>query len=128
MTRRARAVPADVASTGTAGAVAEARLRALRAEAEAELRAASERIAELTAARADANSDDEHDPEGATIGFEWSQADAIRTGLRQRLAEVDAALRRVADGTYGFCAVCGDPIAAARLEARPTTDRCIRHA
>lgn len=107
---------------------AEARLRLLRAEAEAELRAADERIAAMTAARADANSDDEHDPEGATIGFEWSQADTLRTALRRRRDEVDAALARVADGSYGTCAVCGDPIPAARLEARPTTDRCIRHA
>ncbi|MGN6446119.1 TraR/DksA family transcriptional regulator [Amnibacterium sp.] len=104
------------------------RLRALRDETAAELRAAGERIDAMTAARADANSDDEHDPEGATIGFEWSQADALRTALRRRLAEVDAALARVDDGTYGVCAVCGDPIAPARLAARPTTDRCIRHA
>ena len=82
----------------------------------------------MTAARADTNTDDEHDPEGATIGFEWSQADALRTALRRRLAEVDGALGRLAEGTYGVCEVCGDPIAPARLEARPTTDRCIRHA
>ena len=109
-------------------APAEPRLLALRQETEAELRAAHERIDAMTAARADTNSDDEHDPEGATIGFEWSQADALRTALRRRLAEVDGALARLADGTYGVCAVCGDPIAPARLEARPTTDRCIRHA
>jgi DnaK suppressor protein len=107
---------------------AEARLRALRSETEAELRAAGERIDAMTAARADANSDDEHDPEGATIGFERSQEDAIRASLRRRLAEVDAARDRLADGRYGLCAVCGAPIAPARLEARPTTDRCIRHA
>ena len=107
---------------------AEARLRALRSETAAELLAAGERIDAMTAARADANSDDEHDPEGATIGYEWSQADALREGLRRRLAEVDAALVRVEAGSYGVCAICGDPIAPARLEARPTTDRCIRHA
>ncbi len=107
---------------------AEARLLALRSEAAAELRAAGERIESMTAARAGSNTDDEHDPEGATIGFEWSQADALRTALRRRTAEVDAALVRLSDGTYGVCAVCGRPIASARLEARPTTDRCIRHA
>jgi len=107
---------------------AEARLLALRRETEAELRASGERIDAMTAARADTNSDDEHDPEGATIGFEWSQADALRVALRRRIAEVDDALARIAAGTYGFCAVCGEPIAPARIEARPTTDRCIRHA
>ena len=109
-------------------ATAEARLQALRTETEVELRASGERIDAMTAARADTNSDDEHDPEGVTIGFEWSQADALRTALRRRLAEIDHALIRVADGTYGSCEVCGDPIAPARLEARPTTSRCIRHA
>lgn len=110
------------------GEPAEARLVALRTETEAALVAESARIDAITAARADANTDDEHDPEGATIGFEWSQADALRASLRRRLAEVDGALARIAAGTYGVCAVCGDPIAPARLEARPTTDRCIRHA
>jgi DnaK suppressor protein len=104
------------------------RLGALRTETEAELRAAGERIDAMTAARADTNSDDEHDPEGATIGFEWSQADALRTALRRRLGEIDHALARLADGAYGRCEVCGDPIPPARLEARPTTARCIRHA
>jgi RNA polymerase-binding transcription factor DksA len=109
-------------------APAEARLVALRAETVAELAAAGERIDAITAARADANTDDEHDPEGATIGFERAQADALRVALRRRLTDVDAALARLAAGTYGRCAVCGEPIPAARLEARPTTDRCIRHA
>ena len=107
---------------------AEARLLALRADTEAEVAAAGERIDAISAARADANTDDEHDPEGATIGFERAQADAIRCALGRRLHEIDAALARVADGTYGRCAVCGAPIAPARLEARPATDRCIRHA
>ncbi|WP_375388667.1 TraR/DksA C4-type zinc finger protein [uncultured Amnibacterium sp.] len=46
----------------------------------------------------------------------------------RRLADVGRALERVAAGTYGVCAVCGDAIPEARLAARPTTDRCIRHA
>ena len=53
---------------------------------------------------------------------------ALALQARRHLHEVDAALARVADGTYGRCAVCGEPIVPARLEARPTTDRCIRHA
>lgn len=107
---------------------AEARLLILRRETAEALEAESARIDAITAARADANTDDEHDPEGATIGFEWSQADALRASLRRRLVEVDGALARIAAGTYGVCAVCGEPIAPARLDARPTTDRCIRHA
>jgi RNA polymerase-binding transcription factor DksA len=103
-------------------------LERLRAEATAQIRSLDETVAAVTAARADANSDDEHDPEGATIAFERSQADALRTAARRRLAEVDAALARVAAGTYGVCAVCGEPIPPGRLAARPFTTTCVRHA
>jgi DnaK suppressor protein len=86
------------------------------------------RIDAVTAARADANSDDEHDPEGATIAFERSQADALRVAARARLADIDAALERVAAGTYGRCVVCGAPIPEARLQARPFAATCLAHA
>jgi RNA polymerase-binding transcription factor len=69
--------------------------------------------------------DDEHDPEGATIGFERAQAQASVDRAVTRLAEVDAALARQDQGAYGSCAVCGRPIGAERLAARPATDRCI---
>jgi phage/conjugal plasmid C-4 type zinc finger TraR family protein len=41
------------------------------------------------------------------------------------LAEVEAALARIADGTYGECSDCGNPIPPARLEAYPTARRCV---
>lgn len=104
------------------------RLRALRAETEADVRALDARIDAITAARADANSDDEHDPEGATIGFERAQDDALRSAAHRRIMEIDAALGRVAAGTYGMCAVCGEAIPPSRLEARPSADRCLQHA
>ena len=40
---------------------------------------------------------------------------------RSRLAEIEAALARMADGTYGECEETGDPIPFARLRAEPTT-------
>ena len=76
----------------------------------------------------DTNADDEHDPEGTTIAFERSQVDALLQQARERLGEVDAAEQRLADATYGGCETCGEPIADARLEARPTATRCIVHA
>jgi RNA polymerase-binding transcription factor DksA len=104
------------------------RLRALREEAVGSLGELGLRIGAVTAARADANTDDEHDPEGATIAFERSQADALRSAARARLAEIDAALERVAAGTYGRCVICGDPIPAGRLQARPFAATCLVHA
>jgi DnaK suppressor protein len=79
-------------------------------------------------ARQDSNVDDEHDPEGATIAFELSQASALLKQSSAGLDQVEAALARLANGTYGTCAVCGEPISEGRLEARPWTPFCIRHA
>lgn len=75
---------------------------------------------------ASAGADDEHDPEGATLAFERQHAAALLTQARQQLAGIDAALGRLADGSYGRCVTCGDPIAQARLAARPAATTCIR--
>jgi DnaK suppressor protein len=85
-------------------------------------------ISLANAARQDSNVDDEHDPEGATIAFELSQAAALLNQSSAGLAEIEAALHRISDGTYGVCAVCGDHIVEGRLEARPWTPYCIQHA
>lgn len=85
-------------------------------------------IESANAARRDSNVDDEHDPEGSTIAFELSQASALLKQSSAGLGEVEAALARLAEGTYGTCAVCGEPIAEGRLEARPWTPFCILHA
>lgn len=75
--------------------------------------------------RADGTADDEHDPEGSTLSAEWSRVDALRRGAQEELAEIDAALGRVADGTYGICARCGRAIPAERMEVRPTAQLCV---
>jgi RNA polymerase-binding transcription factor DksA len=85
-------------------------------------------IASANTARQNSNVDDEHDPEGATIAFELSQASALLDQSRSGLAQVEAALDRIAAGTYGSCAICGEQIAEGRLEARPWTPFCILHA
>lgn len=85
-------------------------------------------IAAANSARQDSNVDDEHDPEGATIAFELSQASALLKQSSAGLDQIEAALARLAGGTYGICAVCGEPISEGRLEARPWTPFCIRHA
>jgi len=83
---------------------------------------------EIVAARESTNADDEHDPEGPTIAYERAQVDALIRQAVQHLEEIDAALARVRDGTYGVCSVCGEAIPEGRLEARPTTRTCIAHA
>jgi DnaK suppressor protein len=46
----------------------------------------------------------------------------------QVLAEIDAALKRIDDGTYGICTKCGREISLERLEARPWAALCIEDA
>ena len=74
----------------------------------------------MVEASRDSNADDEHDPEGSTIAFERSQLASLLRQTDDRLAEVEAALQRVADGTYGRCERCGHPVEPERLQARPT--------
>ena len=97
-----------------------ARLEELKARA-AELDSTLARLGELR----DANNDDEHDPDGAPVSGEWSRLAGIRHETQAELAATEAALVRVADGTYGVCASCGTQIAPARLAARPTATLCI---
>jgi RNA polymerase-binding transcription factor DksA len=85
-------------------------------------------ITSVSAARRDSNVDDEHDPEGSTIAFELSQASALLEQSRAGLAQIEAALARMDQGTYGICEVCGAEIPDGRLEARPWTPYCIKHA
>jgi RNA polymerase-binding transcription factor DksA len=96
-----------------------------RREAVRRLSALAGEFDEVVAASRDANGDDEHDPEGATIAFERSQVAALVVQVQGHLAEVEAALERLAAGTYGICEGCGQPIAKARLEARLTARMCI---
>jgi RNA polymerase-binding transcription factor DksA len=82
-------------------------------------------FAGLSEAASSAGTDDEHDPEGATLAFERQHAAALLEAAREQAAAVDAALRRLAAGRYGVCDRCGQPIAADRLAARPAAATCI---
>ena len=53
--------------------------------------------------------------------------EGLKASLEDQLAEIDAALRRIDDGTYGIDEVTGEPIDPARLEAVPTARTNIRH-
>lgn len=70
--------------------------------------------------------DDEHDPEGATVAFERQHLAALVDQARSDLVQIDAALSKVAEGRYGWCERCGQPIGAERLAARPAAATCIR--
>ena len=78
--------------------------------------------------------------DGATIGFgkrigegttqaiqQMADASSAQT-LNSTLQAVLRAKAKLADGTYGQCDVCGEPIDEDRLEFRPWSTRCIEHA
>jgi DnaK suppressor protein len=62
----------------------------------------------------------------AAVGTAHIQVlDVLVQGARSSLADIDVALSRMEDGTYGLCAACGEPIALARLEILPHCRLCL---
>jgi DnaK suppressor protein len=55
----------------------------------------------------------------ASSDTDWSIELRTRDRQRKLIAKIDAAVRRLYEGEYGYCEVTGDPISLARLEARP---------
>ncbi len=70
-------------------------------------------------------SDDEHDPEGATVGFERAQVSALVLQARRHLDDVDDARQRLDAGMYGVCEWCGQAIGFDRLAAHPSARTCV---
>jgi RNA polymerase-binding transcription factor DksA len=105
----------------------------LRAALATVRRRTAEQIAYLERSLADiieaaqlTSTDDEHDPEGATIAYERAQVSALLSQARSDLVALDAAAERVENGTITTCAECGSPIAMERLLALPTVRACMR--
>jgi RNA polymerase-binding protein DksA len=63
------------------------------------------------------------DTAGATFDRELDQG--LEEGVQQTIADIDAALRKIDEGSYGVCEVCGEPIGAQRLSAIPWARLCI---
>ena len=55
----------------------------------------------------------------ASSETDWSIELRTRDRQRKLIGKIDAALRRIDEGEYGYCQVTGEPISLARLEARP---------
>lgn len=66
--------------------------------------------------------------EGTSMAVDRLSQVAAHDKLQVTLADVDRALAKVADGTYGDCDACGKPIGEARLEALPWAVLCVEDA
>lgn len=81
---------------------------------------------DIVASSADVATDDEHDPDGATVAFERAHVQSLLDQAKTRLNDLDQALDRLTGGTYGICAHCANPIPLDRLRARPVATTCVR--
>jgi RNA polymerase-binding protein DksA len=86
--------------------------------------------ASLTDETGDLNSSsaDNHLADSASDTYERELDEGLEEDAERQLGEVEAALARIDDGTYGTCRVCGKEIPAERLEAVPWTTLCIEDA
>jgi RNA polymerase-binding transcription factor DksA len=64
---------------------------------------------------------DENFADSAQVAAEQGENRTIAASLREQLDEVEHALAKFANGSYGLCEVSGEPIPEARLEAMPAT-------
>jgi DnaK suppressor protein len=63
--------------------------------------------------------------DSSQVTAERGEAERLATELRDALDEVEAAIKRLQEGSYGRCEVCGKAIGTARLEAMPAARLCI---
>ena len=63
--------------------------------------------------------------DSSQVTAERGEAEVIATKLRETLDDVEHALAKFDDGTYGQCEGCGEPIPEARLEAKPAARHCM---
>jgi DnaK suppressor protein len=118
----AKTTPAQSAgSTVDPGAV-RAQLEALRHELTVEYAQAIENVAAVGQV-GDGAGDDEVDS-GARTSQREQQMSVVAT-IRDRQVQVEHAMRRLEEGTYGRCEVCGQPIAPERLAAFPSATTCV---
>ena len=68
---------------------------------------------------------DQHPADVASETFEQEKDASILDNVEEQLHDVDDALRRLDDGTYGRCEICGKDIGEERLRARPEARFCI---
>ena len=81
----------------------------------------------LTEAAGEETAFDNHMGDIATVTFDRELDFTLEENSEQVLEAIEAALRRIEEGTYGKCTRCGRPIPEERLEAKPYASLCIDH-
>ena len=86
------------------------------------------RTAELAVNSDDALAYDDNFADSGQVTAELGENQSMLATIRTQLDDVELALRKIDDGTYGTCDTCGASIGDARLEAMPASRYCIQHA
>jgi YteA family regulatory protein len=73
----------------------------------------------------DSNTITNHPGDQGSEMFEREKEMGLRSGFMKQITEIDEALFRMTEGSYGICEDCGQPIPVARLEAAPSATTCI---
>lgn len=71
---------------------------------------------------------DDESADAGTATFEREKDLSIENNVRDLLQKIERALRRMDEGSYGVCDICGKPIEKARVKALPYVDLCIKDA
>ena len=104
----------------------EALLADLRSQLEAERDQLRNQLSELGFADGGAGLEyDGNFADSSQVTAERGEAEALAHTLRETLTEVEKALEKMDEGTFGTCEGCGNPIAEPRLEAMPAASLCI---
>ena len=104
----------------------DAVLADLRAALEEERASLQHQLTELGFADGEVGLEyDSNFADSSQVTAERGEAEARAASLRETLEEVDHALAKFDDGTYGRCESCGNMIGEARLEAKPSARFCI---
>jgi DnaK suppressor protein len=98
-------------------------LKEIRHKVAATLAAQEEELAGLMRDAGDGAGQDQADM-GAT-SFERDHELMVANNEREKLAQIDRALARIADGSYGICESCGNPIGKMRVMAFPRATLCM---
>ncbi len=110
-------------------ALTKTKLRSIRQELEQERASLLEKVVDLDA-EADVNNwreggFDDDPADAGSASFERETAQSLSNHARRLLTEIDDALRRLDDGTYGVCERCGERIEFERLEAIAYARMCM---
>jgi len=101
---------------------------ALRASLEEEQRTLLAQLGEIQSDTDEGQGFDDNFADSGQVAAEQGEVRVVATTLQEQLDDVEHALVRLDEGTYGTCETCRQPIVAARLEAMPATRFCIEHA